>query len=187
MQQTLHPQRDLVQAQLIRWWLGWGRVLPGAAVSAVPQGMTVAVAQCPTAKSAAICRRGQRGCAAAIQGAAGSAPGAVAATAGYGGGGATAFPAEAAGTVLPGEHLSDFEGKVNHSSHLADARQQWRWRKVCRGTAECVTADCAGCTVCKLRTVLSTAKRCERCCPVKGRFVCCYGQYSAHPMVVFST
>ncbi len=33
-------------------------------------------------------------------------------TAGFSGGGATAFPAEAAGQRLRGEHLSDFDGKV---------------------------------------------------------------------------
>lgn len=33
-------------------------------------------------------------------------------TAGFSGGGATAFPAQAAGKDLRGEHLSDFENKV---------------------------------------------------------------------------
>ena len=33
-------------------------------------------------------------------------------TAGFSGGGATAFPAQAAGSDLHGEHLSDFDGKV---------------------------------------------------------------------------
>lgn len=44
------------------------------------------------------------------------APIAISSTAGYGGGGATAFPAEDSGKKLPGEHLSDFGGKVQSCS-----------------------------------------------------------------------
>lgn len=46
------------------------------------------------------------------QGQAGGKEGALPPTAGFSGGGATAFPAETAGKTLPGEHLSDFTKKV---------------------------------------------------------------------------
>ncbi len=55
-------------------------------------------------------------------------------TAGFAGGGATAFPAQAAGKDLRGEHLSDFENKVRAFCSL-----QWLLQTLLRrrGAAQC--------------------------------------------------